>query len=73
MSRNRGRHNRGRLVVAFYGMAAVVAYAIVLLTVVAILGLSLGAWVASGSPKPFVLALGFAGLVYWFWFSDQTM
>lgn len=73
MSRNRGRHNRVRLVVAFYGVAAVVAYAIVLLTVVAILGLSLGAWVASGSPKPFVLALGFAGLVYWFWFSDQTM
>lgn len=73
MSRDRGRHNRVRLVVAFYGMAAVVAYVIILLTVVAILGLSLGAWVASGSPKPFVLALGFAGLVYWFWFSDQTM
>ena len=73
MARNRGRHNRVRLVVAFYGMAAVVAYVIILLTVVAILGLSLGAWVASGSPKPFVLALGFAGLVYWFWFSDQTM
>lgn len=73
MSRNRGRHNRVRLVVAFYGMAAVVAYGIILLTVVAILGLSLGAWVASGSPKPFVLASGFAGLVYWFWFSDQTM
>ena len=59
--------------IAFYGMTAVVAYAIILLTVVAILGLSLGAWVASGSPKPFVLALGFAGLVYWLWFSDQTM
>jgi len=73
VSRNRGRHNRVWLVVAFYGMAAVVAYAIILLTVVAILGLSLGAWAASGSPKPFVLALGFAGLVYWFWFSDQTM
>lgn len=73
MSRNRGRHNRVRLVVAFYGMAAVGAYAIVLLTVVAILGLSLGAWVASGSPKPFVLALGFAGLIYWFWFSDQSV
>lgn len=73
MSRNRGRHNRVRLVIAFYGMAAVVAYAIVLLTVVAILGLSLGAWAASGSPKPFVLVLGFAGLVYWFWFSDQSV
>lgn len=73
MSRNRGRHNRVRLVISLYGMAAVIAYAIILLTVVAVVGLSLGAWVASGSPKPFVLALGFAGLVYWFWFSDQTM
>ena len=73
MSREPRHHNRVRLVIAFYGMTAVVAYAIILLTVVAILGLSLGAWVASGSPKPFVLALGFAGLVYWLWFSDQTM
>ena len=73
MSRNRGHHNRVRLVIALYGMAAVVAYAIILLTVVAVMGLSLGAWVASGSPKPFVLALGFAGLVYWFWFSNQSV
>ena len=72
MSRNRGLHNRVRLVVAFYGMAAVVAYAIILLTVVAILGLSLGAWAASGSPKPFILALGFTGVVYWLWFDDQS-
>ena len=73
MSREPRHHNRIRLVIAFYGMAAVVAYAIILLTVVAILGLSLGAWAASGSPKPFILALGFAGVVYWLWFSNQSV
>ena len=72
MSREPRHHNRVRLVIAFYGMAAVAAYAIILLTVVALLGLSLGAWAASGSPKPFILALGFAGVVYWLWFSDQS-
>ena len=41
--------------------------------VIALLGLSLGAWAASGSPKPFILALGFAGVVYWLWFSNQSV
>lgn len=59
--------------IARHGYAAVVALVFVAITIIALLGLSLGAWVASGSPKPFVLALGFAGLVYWLWFSDQTM
>ena len=73
MSREPRHHNRVRLVIAFYGYAAVVALVFVAITIIALLGLSLGAWAASGSPKPFILALGFAGLVYWFWFSDQTM
>ena len=59
--------------IARHGYAAVAALVFVAITIIALLGLSLGAWVASGSPKPFILALGFAGLVYWFWFSDQTM
>lgn len=63
---------RVRLVIAVYGSAAILAYVTVLITVLAILGLALGAWIASGSPKPFILALGFAVLTYWFWFSDQN-
>lgn len=73
VSRRLGPSKRVRLVIAVYGFTAVVAYAIVLITVITILGLAFGAWVASGSPKPFILALGFAGLTYWLWFSDQSV
>ena len=58
--------------IARHGYAAVVALVFVAITVIALLGLSLGAWAASGSPKPFILALGFTGVVYWLWFDDQS-
>lgn len=73
MSREPRQDDRIVFFITRHGYAAVVAYAIILLTVVAILGLSLGAWVASGSPKPFILALGFAGVVHWLWFSNQSV
>ena len=73
MSREPRQDDRIVFFIARHGYAAVVALVFVAITVVAVVGLSLGAWAASGSPKPFVLALGFAGVVYWFWFSDQTM
>ena len=55
-----------------HGYTAVVTLVLVSLAMVALLGLALGAWAASGSPKPFILALGFAGVIYWLWFSDQN-
>ena len=57
--------------IARHGYAAVVALVFIAVTIIALLGLSLGAWAASGSPKPFILALGFTGVVYWLWFSNQ--
>lgn len=59
--------------IARNGYAAVVALVFVAITIIALLGLALGAWAASGSPKPFILALGFAGVVHWLWFSNQSV
>lgn len=73
MSREPRQDDRIVFFITWHGHAAVVALVFAAVTVIALLGLSLGAWVASGSPKPFILALGFAGVVYWLWFSDQSV
>lgn len=73
MSREPRQDARIVFFIARHGYAAVVALVFVAITIIALLGLSLGAWAASGSPKPFILALGFAGVVYWLWFSNQSV
>lgn len=72
MSREPGRDDRIVFFIARHGYAAIVAFVFIAITIIALLSLSLGAWAASGSPKPFILALGFAGVVYWLWFSNQN-
>lgn len=73
MSREPRQDDRIVFFIARHGYAAVAALVFIAVTIIALLGLSLGAWAASGSPKPFILALGFAGVVYWLWFSDQSV